>query len=73
MKPRTRKKRNPIAKKLADPRYRQRVVPAKRQRNETNLKAAQDYRRAIQEMTDDAKAIAGRRGYADVGWLHESQ
>jgi hypothetical protein len=54
MKPRTPKRRNPVAKRLADPRYRQRVVPVKRPQNETKLKEIRDYRRAIEEMEHDA-------------------
>jgi hypothetical protein len=53
MKPRTLKKRNPIAKKLADPCYHQRIIPVKRPQDVRNSKGVQDYKRAIQEMTEE--------------------
>jgi hypothetical protein len=52
MKPRTPKKRNPIAKRLADPRFRQRVVPVKPRQAVTKLKGAQDYKLELPNLED---------------------
>jgi hypothetical protein len=46
------KKRNPVARKLADPRFRQRVVPAKRRPYEGRAKPMQDYRRTVDGLKD---------------------
>lgn len=54
------KKRNPLAKKLTDPRYTQRVVPPKATLTAGKLKAIENYRHAIGEIKHDAQGIAGR-------------